>query len=26
MGANEEEATSTIIQVETLPFPVDKTI
>jgi hypothetical protein len=26
MGANQEEATSSIIQVETLPFPVDKTI
>jgi hypothetical protein len=26
MGANEEGATSTIIQVEALPFPGDKTI
>jgi len=26
MGANEEGATSTIIQVEALPFPDDKTI
>ena len=26
MGANEEGATSTIIQVESIPFPDDKTI
>jgi hypothetical protein len=26
MGANEEGATSTITQVDTLPFPDDKTI
>jgi hypothetical protein len=26
MGANEEGATSSIIQVEALPFPDDKTI